>query len=380
MCEKSVSRSFKPQSSSTDALIDQRSVRPNLAAIGRLLRIWGSATLVSFLAIIVVYTLFFGRNKVVLNETIYENHRFVGQPGTFQISTSEGYGITSYGEDGLIVNKTLDPTVFRVLFMGDSFVKAKHVPDHEKFTEIVERAWNATHPAGPIQTLNLGLGGQSMSTYLSFGDNMDRRFHPDLVFVLINRNDFRTLAKDPRKLELVAQGLTKPLTEPETSTAPQDFVNWLGFRSFFGQLQAQTYGFLSSGSRADEAEPVQENSPLMNTEQEKSPLTNTEAVAIQLKALREIWGDRLVIIYRVSLPHMGRDAPATYEDDVLREVERQGIPIISLYQPFWQAFQERTPPTGFNNSILGEGHFNRYGHQLVAEEIIQFMETADDLF
>jgi hypothetical protein len=61
-------------------------------------------------------------------------------------------------------------------------------------------------------------------------------------------------------------------------------------------------------------------------------------------------------------------------------MERQGIPVINLYQPVLKAFQEKKPPQGFNNSILGRGHFNHYGHQLIAEEIIKFIEAADDLF
>lgn len=346
-------------------LVEQEKLKASLSKAGKLFWIWGSSLTVSLLLIIVIYAQFFGRKQIIRNQTIYENYRYVSYPGTFQLYTAEGYGITSNGENGLVVNKTLDPDVFRILFIGDSYVDARHVSDHQKFTEVFEHDWNIAHPEVPVQSVNLGLGGQDMTTYLSFGRNMDRHFQPDLVFLMLSKDDFRVIANDPRKLEKLAQGLTEPLTKPETYTALEDWANRTIYRSFFGKLRAQTYGFLHI---EEEVRP-----------KEQGPL-DPEAIAIQLEALREIWGDRLVIIYRMPIPNLGKDAPATYEDEVLREIEKQGVPVINLYYPLLKAYQERKPPHGFNNSILGKGHFNQYGHQLVAGEIKKFLETNDDLF
>lgn len=375
MLNQFMSISLKLQGFSAKAL--QKDFRPGLAKVGRLLRIWGSATVVSFLAIMVIYAQFFGRFKLVSNKAIYENHYHVNQAGTVELFTWEGYGLTSYGENGLVVNKTLPPDVFRVLFIGDSYVKAKHVSDHEKFTEIVEHKWNATHPEVPIQTVNLGQSGLNIATYLSFGDNMDDYFQPDLVFILLNQGDFKSLAE----LERETQRLADPLATPRTScrftsihgvfTCLEEvtLINQMGYRGSVNRLKRQATGFLRKSNHIDETK-----------EDGEKPWRDTEAIAAQLEGLREIWGERLVIIYNLSIPHLGKDAPATYEDAILREIGKQGIPVINLYQPLLKAFQERKPPKGFNNSILGEGHFNQYGHQLVAEEIVKFMETADDLF
>jgi hypothetical protein len=338
--------------------------------IARLLGVWISAGLLSFLLVMLIYTLFFGRNKVIRDYTVYEGHRFVGYPGTSQLSTSEGYGLTTYGEHGLIVQKSPNPDVHRVLFIGDSFVKAKQVSDQHKFTELVEQHWNARHSDRPIQTLNLGLGGQDMRTYLSFGSNMDVQFQPDLVFFWVSQSDFQDIAKNPAKLAQVSQGLTKPLTTPEKSSPVQDLVNALGVRSFFGQLQAQTFAFVNG-----EAASVAEAAP---PETALSP--DVSPVGVQLEALQAIWGDRLVIMYRRNVPNMGRDAPSNYEDHILTEIQAHNIPVIDIYPIYWQAFQDQKPPVGFHNSILGEGHLNQYGHQLVADEIIRFLETANDLF
>jgi lysophospholipase L1-like esterase len=330
----------------------------------------------------VFYTLFFGRNKVSLNETIYGNHRHVGQAGASQLNTSEGYALTTFGENGLIVDKKLDPTAFRVLFVGDSYVKAKQVSDRSKFSEVVERNWNAAHPDQPIQTLNLGLGGQNMPTYLSFGRNMDEHYQPDLVFLMLGGHDLDTLARKPQHLEKVASGLTEPLTKPETANLIERLSNDLGCRSFFGQLQLQAYGFLSSGHNQAGQQSAGEQRP------QDSPPTgdkSPDAIAIQLAALQDIWGERLVIIYRPTLPALsgertGQEAPDVYRDEIMSEMEAQGIPYISLYSPFLQAFRAYRPPFGFNNSILGQGHLNQHGHQLVADQVIEYLESLDGLF
>ena len=107
---------------------------------------------------------------------------------------------------------------------------------------------------------------------------------------------------------------------------------------------------------------------------------SSAAVAIQLEALQDIWGDRLVIIYRPALPNLGKGAPDVYRDEVMSEMEELSIPYISLYSSFLQAFREHTPPFGFNNSILGQGHLNQYGHQLTADQVIEYLESLDGLF
>lgn len=350
-----------------------------LTRAGRLVVTWVSAATVAFTAIMIVFTLFFGRNKVVLNETIYEGHRFVGQAGQTQLSTREGHGLTTFGENGLIVNKELDPTAYGVLFVGDSFVRAKQVADKDKFTEIVERSWNAAHPDKPIQTLNLGLGGQSIPTYLSFGRNMDQHFQPELVFLMLSEDDFMDLKRRPKKLDQVAASVAKPdgskliLTEPETANALHHLVNDLGIRSFFGQLQLQTHNFLTLGRTDSQAEPGKPPDSAMYAE------TGDEKVRIQLQALQDIWGDRLVILYKPPINNMGRGEPPDYRNTITVEMESLGIPYINLYPPLLKAFQQKRPPMGFANSIIGRGHLNQYGHALVAEEIVKFMEAANGL-
>lgn len=73
------------------------------------------------------------------NATIYENYRIVNLPHTTELFRHEGNGRTSYGENGLVVDKAVNFDVPRLLFIGDSYVEAKQVSNPDKFTELLEK-------------------------------------------------------------------------------------------------------------------------------------------------------------------------------------------------------------------------------------------------
>ena len=100
-----------------------------------------------------------------------------------------------------MVDKVVNFDVPRLLFIGDSYVEAKQVSNPDKFTELLESEWNAAHADQPIQTLNMGLAGDDLRSYISFGPNMDKVFAPNLVFVMLKQQALLTLIADPAPLE-----------------------------------------------------------------------------------------------------------------------------------------------------------------------------------
>jgi hypothetical protein len=59
----------------------------------------------------------------------------------------------------------------------------------------------------------------------------------------------------------------------------------------------------------------------------------------------------LVVIYRVQVPGLGRDAPPVYRDEAIVEMERQGIPYINLCPSFLDAFQSHRPSVRFHKCV-----------------------------
>ena len=325
---------------------------------------WGAAFVLAFVLIALVYRQFYGRDRTVINEAIYENYITVGEPGYAYYQTAEGHGLTSYGENGLIVDKTIQSDTYHILFQGDSYVKSAQVSDPDKFTEIIEREWNEQYPSAAIQTLNLGMEGLDLRYYLSFADNIDNMYHPDKLFLMLGENDFKSIAADPDLLQQVAAGdFDEPLVKPVQNSLFKTVTNDIGMRAFMRQLKTQIQGFSQQNTATEEDALATES-------------LDREAVRIQLQALQSLWGDRLVILYFVWIPDLGEGLPETYDDMIMEEMDALGISYVSLYESFRAAFAAHTPPTGFNNSLIGHGHWNRLGHQLAADEIVGYLKTA----
>jgi hypothetical protein len=307
----------------------------------------------------------------VTNQDVYEGYRLVGAPGTTQLYTWEGYAVTSYGDNGLVVDKEVDFTVPRLLFVGDSYVEAKQVSDDKKFTEIIQNTWNAAHPDQPVQSLNVGAAGEDIRTYISFGRNMDEVFAPNMVFVMLNQQDFVPLANDPALLAQLEADPTTKLTTPERLRGLQRIISDTPVRQFFLRMLLQTQGFTAGGGEDKVAQSELAGNTFDVLEGHEA------AVATQLRALQAIWGDRLVIIYNTYIPAFGKDAAPTYAPDTLmREAEKLGIPLVNLYEPMLNAFQGQQPPRGFQNSTFGVGHFNEHGHQIMAAEVLDYLTRA----
>lgn len=327
---------------------------------------WASAAALSFLLVATLYALFLGRYTFIRNESIYRGAHFVGKPGTTHRFSNEGYGITSFGEDGLVVNKAVQDELPRILFLGDSFVEANHVSDEYKFTEIVERKWNHRYVERPIQTLNLGLSALDLRTYLQFAREMDAQFSPSLVLILVDHNDFRVISHNPEILTIVENEQFDKLIRRGREPLGNQLLYRLGIKSFAVRLKLQTRSFIDN-------QKIETPTPL-------DEATLRDAYSIQLNALKKVWGERLVLIYHDHVDNFGQDEPVR-SDLLLGEVIRaQEIPMVDLYDALYKSTEAKRPPYGFNNSTLGQGHFNRLGHEIVADEVLNYLESVSDLF
>jgi len=354
-----------PKSGSfTQSLINQREL--SHTALSIFLK-WMLASILSFAIIAALYAGFLGRYTFIKNESIYGGHHFVGKPGTVHLFSNEGYGVTSFGQDGLIVNKKIDHDLPRLLFLGDSFVEANHVSDKYKFTEVIERRWNIKYPDQPVQTLNLGLSALDMRTYLQFSQEIDAQFSPSLIFVLLDYNDFRVALNDSTMLANIADGQFNNLVRPGKEPFGNQILYRLNLKSFAVRLKSQTVAFTNN--------PKMNVSPSVIIDEE----VRQAAYRIQLKALKKVWGARLVVIHHEHVTDFGENH--LDRDRLLEQtISDENIRVIKLYDALYATTQARKPPYGFSNSTLGQGHFNRLGHEIIAGEILHYLESVIDFF
>jgi hypothetical protein len=82
------------------------------------------------------------------------------------------------------------PGTYRILVLGDSFVEAAQIPMARKFHVLLEQKLKSASAAKAVDVVAMGFSGTGQSAQLSFYEAFGRSLQPDLVILLVIRNDF----------------------------------------------------------------------------------------------------------------------------------------------------------------------------------------------
>ena len=339
--------------------------------IMRLGVVWSCAGILGLVVLGSLFTFFLGHNRVSLNEDIYQGFRYTNTAGSSDLETREGWGLTTYGENGMVVNKKLIASSEKILFLGDSFVQARQVSDDQKFTELIERSLNASNPDKNIQTLNFGFAGQDLRSYLNFSKRFDELYHPKLVVIVVNEKDFSPIAGDQDLAAKIERGEDSILVKKKTYGRFESLANDLGVRAFGYRLRLQ--------SRAFQGPPTKANAGSTKNES-KDDTAFKDSVHKQIDALKSIWGDRLVLVFLQSIPDFGKNEPEKFRSPIIDAAADSTVPCLNLYPAFLEEYRKHQPTSGFSNSILGSGHLNQHGHTVFAQEFIKFIQDINAVF
>lgn len=80
--------------------------------------------------------------------------------------------------------------VYRILFLGDSYIEAVQVAIKDKVHSILERKLNEKRMPKKVECIALGFSGFGTANQLLYYENLGKKFNPDLVVVLFIANDF----------------------------------------------------------------------------------------------------------------------------------------------------------------------------------------------
>lgn len=87
-------------------------------------------------------------------------------------------------------NRELGPkSAKRILFLGDSITLAEYLQDSDTFVRQVETSSGGR--TEPLETINAGIGGESLQTYLYVLEETGLSIRPDVVVVGLFLNDFQ---------------------------------------------------------------------------------------------------------------------------------------------------------------------------------------------
>ena len=259
-----------------------------------------------------------------------------------------------------------------VLIVGDSHVEAFQVPDQETMGSALERRlrsegkqWNA---------LQYGWSGADGPDYVYSAPLLLKKFPTQHIFLIMNDGDFRSVAGEEARMVERDGVLT---AEPLTPGMPQGRAP-----SYGGRLARK---MKESGLIYGAALRFQMDLKPEFTEHKASAQDGAVPAApdpkntmeLIVRGLQQSYGDKLSILYTPSQP-FSADAPVeTPESLLLAECAEKKMACRSLRERMVnELVLNHKLVRGFSDTQPGVGHLNPGGHELVADEIADWLKDS----
>lgn len=348
--------------------------------------------------------------------TIRHSHRgYSHRPNTEWIQKSEGFARVKTNSRGFrdvdwALEKPAD--TIRIAVLGDSFTEAAQVATKMRFTELIEKYLDeaGSFDGKNVEVMNFGTSGYGTAQQLMTWRHDVKPYKPDFVilaFLTGNdiRNNLEKLEGDPIRPYFVEQ--YGKLTLDESFREEQlPLARSLGLKAASFSRVAQVVYQISRGVRANrKLEQLKSASPAaakvvelglaepgLSTWVYSPPQQDTHKEAWRVtEKLVSLLNDEVAEcnarLFVVSLTNAIQVHPeaecreqfakllalkdVSYPDRrIMQHCRRAGIPALSL-APKMQAYaeQHKTFLHGFDNTKLGQGHWNATGHQVAGSLI-----------
>ena len=249
----------------------------------------------------------------------------------------------------------------RVLVLGDSFAWGYGVEESERFSQLLEKSLD-------VEMINAGVSGYSTDQELLWYKNEGIKYETDLVILVLAGNDVgdnnrqlvNTIYYKPKFV--LEEGQLVPIGYPVPKTSPQGkFIYSLSQRSALAYFLIQRYfdiGALYKNLRVD-ADTSNASTPSDNHAFEL-----TIALLDEIRTIAESKKAGFMIV--ATDRWWNGPSGATYAD-FIGTLQTEGFLVLDV---------EAMP--GFDPSemlIPDDGHWSREGHEFVAEQIKEFIET-----
>jgi hypothetical protein len=265
------------------------------------------------------------------------------------------------------------PNAPSVLIVGDSHVEAFQVADDQTMGAALERhlraegkAWNA---------LQYGWSGADGPDYVYSAAMLLTEFPMNYVFLIMNDGDFQSLTGEQAKLVyrdgvLVAEGLT-------ADTVPGRAPSYGGR---FARKMKESGLIYGAALRYQLDLKPQLTLHKASAQEGKLPPpapSTTQTIETILRGLQQAYGDKLHILYTPSQP-FAADTPVEPQELALLAVcGQKGMQCRSLRRRMVnELVVNHELVRGFSDTAPGIGHFNARGHEIVAEELDEWLKGS----
>jgi len=253
------------------------------------------------------------------------------------------------------------------VILGDSYVLAEQVGDRSTMGARLEDL--ARENGLALDVRQYGWSGASPAQYLYVAGDVERRWQPSRVFVVVSANDFdrnALLYASPR-FRVDSSGALRIVGDRITENgAPQKGSSILKImRHRWVVLEGRMIRRAGAKSGTVHPPPVS-TAAISATDSPPDSLEYARAPGAVIRALAAAYGSSLTVVYIAELGMPPEPVPDRVEALMLDACEAFGVDCISTRAAMLAASRAGHVSHGLGIAPLGNGHLNPAGHDVVA--------------
>jgi hypothetical protein len=259
-----------------------------------------------------------------------------------------------------------------VLIVGDSHVEAFQVPDEETMGAVLERRLRSERKQWNV--LQYGWSGADGPDYAYAAPLLLEQFPSKRVFLVMNEGDFGSSTTETARLvekpngEVIAEGIEPGSVRGRTASYGGRLARKM---KESGLIYATALRFTLDVRPQLAVHPAsaQDGDLLAKTTSEK-------VMDLIVAGLKQAYGDKLYILYTPTQPFSADTAEEPQEHALLAECKAKGVECRSLRgRMVKELVVHHKLVRGFSDLAPGVGHLNSRGHELVADELEDWLNS-----
>lgn len=319
----------------------------------------GCLALVSMTAFCLIY---YNLPAYSPNESGATDYKWV--PNTFYSRLTEGTAHGRTNNEGFLNAYDYEEGMkIDTLVMGSSHMEGYQVALSDSVSGRLDKLMEDKN------VYNIGISGHSFLVCCSNFKAALERYRPS-EYVIIETGKLNFTSDD---LDSVLDG-----TFPEMSNHSGGILGLLSRNQYFRLVYAQLKGFMGQT-----AEDIGDVTAATGQESIESSY-KLDQVLSRLGTIASEFETEIIIFYHPST-QINTDGSLLLPDDAEARAEfsnlcaKNGITFLDMTERFQYEYDtNHILPHGFINSTVGSGHLNKYGHEMIADELYKIISCSED--
>lgn len=279
----------------------------------------------------------------------------------------EGIAISHYsGSRARLTGEPDLPGAPEIVIVGDSFVEAMHVPDHETMGALIERTSRQTNH--PVNVRQYGWDGASPVKYALEGPTINKMWDPAMVVAITPPDDYGQFALEGNWSEAtVSNGVaTGRLLDPDSNSL-RARVFWKIHNWGLGVQMTHRLAVAILPTIQGTVQSLHHSAAAATPQRGRD--YDPETAIAMLRMLKQAYGDKLFVLY-TALPSLESPTVSEEEAGVLADCRLLEIRCASTGDEARAGILSgKAFLNGFTNSGPAFGHYNAAGHIVQARMI-----------